>query len=162
LSQAFFQHAQDVFAVGSGIHHIVIAHLGVVHGKTIVVLGGNGDVAHPCLFHHGYPFIRIELGGIEKSGQLFVLHDGNVLSFHDPFGDALVASPCHDGVYTPVHKKSVFVILEPFPVVQVFLGGHIAFLGLQPERGKHRKNQNQGNKSWVFHVVWFMVFIVNY
>jgi hypothetical protein len=42
-------------------------------------------------------------------------------------------------------KEAVFGILEPFPVIQVFLGGHITLLGTEPHGGKNNKCKNNGN-----------------
>ncbi len=45
--------------------HIIITYFAVPQGKAIMMLGGDGDIFHSCLFCQHYPFFRINIVPVE-------------------------------------------------------------------------------------------------
>ena len=59
---------EDIFAVWCAVNDVVITDLAVIHGETVVMLGGNCDVFHPGGFYYLAPLIRIEIDRVELAG----------------------------------------------------------------------------------------------
>ncbi len=112
---SLFQLLQYVLSVWCSLNDIIITHLGVVHGETVMVLAGDRDIFHTSIFSNIYPLISIKLCWIEKSGQHFVRFDGYFLLLHDPFGDTHITATCHLTIHSPMDKESEFGISKSFP-----------------------------------------------
>jgi hypothetical protein len=70
---------------GRGVHHVVIGHLAVPHGKTIVVLRGDDDVSHASFLCDPRPLVGTEFSRVEHPGNLLaVLRDGDPDVVHQP------------------------------------------------------------------------------
>ncbi len=72
---------------GGGVHDIVFAGFGMVHGKAVMMLAGDDDIFHPGVFSHFHPFFGVKLDRIELGGQLFVFLHWDFGAVHDPFPD---------------------------------------------------------------------------
>ena len=53
---------------GTG-NDVVIAACRVIHGKSVMVLGGDDDIFHAGFFGSLYPFSGVELGRVEVIGN---------------------------------------------------------------------------------------------
>ncbi len=115
-------------AFGDGI----VAVLGVIHGKTIMVLGGENHIFHTRFFGGGGPLVGIELSGVEFLIEIpvplfvsIVVH--GAVARNPVFVFRTYRPRLHDagyGIQTPVDNHAEFEIL---PLVKV--RAHIGLAG---------------------------------
>ena len=130
----FGQRQEDVFAVGRGIHDVPLVPLRAEHGETVVVLAGDGDVAHARGFRKRHPLRRVVLDGVELRRQLLIFGDGHTGVVHDPL--ALT----EDAVDAPVDEHAELGVLKPAPRGEV-LGGRLVWRRLPRAREGRRGGQ---------------------
>ena len=97
-------------------HNAPIGKLRVIHRKTVVVLAGNDDVFRAGVFGDLHPSLGVELDGIERVAERFILGSGDLSLLHDPLGVGFIAVPlaCRDGIHAPVDKHAELRLTEPF------------------------------------------------
>src|SRR5690606_24789382 len=115
LLTRLFQQPKNIFFIRSGFHYCIIRHLRIIHGHSIMMFGGNGDVSHPSFFRKGDDGIRIKIRAITKRRQHAVPTLRYILVIHNPF--PITKST----IYSPVNKHSKSGIFKPCSSFQVFL-----------------------------------------
>ena len=123
--------------------HIVITHLAVPQGKSIVMLGGDAHILHPGLFGQQYPLFRINLVPVETVQQGEILIPVDPVPVVDPFCIIVIVSQLlslpasfRTTVNTPVYKHPKAGIGKP-------LGTLVCVLLAMPMDGKDYQNGGQ-------------------
>ena len=133
----------------------VISESGVKHTESIVVLGGENHIFHPCTLHDFCPLRRIELSGVELIGKspipILVLLIGHCGVASNPL---LIADrpTLHDtwhGIDAPMKKDTKLEVLPRMEFVEnlrvgwPFVGGglsvEIVLLGRECETEEKEK-----------------------
>ena len=66
----FGEVCHNIFAVRRGIDNVVVAARGVIHGKAVVVFGGDNEVFHTCIPREFGNRIGVEFYWIELRGRV--------------------------------------------------------------------------------------------
>ena len=117
----------DIPAVRSRLYHIVVAALGIPHGKAFVVLGGKYNVLHPPLLCLAHDPIRVKFHRIELCGQLLILFCWDIQVVHDPLCDPVRLFPVvlsgQERIQPPVNEQAELGLLKPllFCVLHFFV-----------------------------------------
>ena len=147
-----------------GIYHIPRASFRIKHRKTIVMFGGDDEVAHAGVFREFDPGIGVEVRGIESAGDLLVIYrHGNFRHALDMLGVTLIRpaiprSTQHRG-NTPMHEHPEACLTPPGNARVMFSrGGGQRFNrrrarwfvggGLQPHHGSEA---NYDDSKKMFH-----------
>ena len=116
----------------------IIGESGVKHTESIVVLGGENHIFHPCTLHDFCPLRRIELSGVELIGKspipILVLLIGHCGVASNPL---LIADrpTLHDtwhGIDAPMKKDTKLEVLPRMELVEnlrvrwPFVGGGLS------------------------------------
>ena len=111
------QLADYIAAKGSGIHNIILVHLGMEHGKTIVMFTGNNKVLHTAVLCQTDPFVRIKIYRIKGFSQHAVIGIRDRQIGLDPFSIAAAefAAPFarQHRIQTPVRHHTVLRFFKP-------------------------------------------------
>ena len=124
LATGLGQFLQNVLAVGCGLYDVELALLGVPHGETIVMTGGEADVLGTCCLYGTHPFTCIVPVGIESIRHLGILIAVGHCILQVPF-----ALGKHT-VDTPMQEDTQLHVTEFLTRAQIGLGGNILCLCL--------------------------------
>ena len=98
----------DKIPVAGGVHAVVVGVLGLKEAKSVVVLGGEDQIAKTRPGEGGHQLVRVEVHGIELPGQLGVFLVGNAEEGLDPLPDVVHLPPLPDspgnGVKPPMKE----------------------------------------------------------
>ena len=110
------QFLHGIFTPRGTFHDVVVAALGIVHGKAVVMLGSNNDITHARPASVLRPLAGVELRRIEIIGYPRVLLQRNTFVQHEVFSSlGGMSFPIAGGlrVESPVQEQSEFGIPEP-------------------------------------------------
>ena len=96
----------DVSLKRSSLHDVEVGIAAVEHRETVVMTGREADVFGTGRLESRYPLSRIEVGGIEATGQLGILLPVEVPVVHHPFAIG------HHAVDAIMEKDTELVILK--------------------------------------------------
>lgn len=118
------QFLHGVAMEGRRVDDVVLAGLGVEHGKTVVMFSGDDDVLHAGVLGDGDPLVRVEPDGVEFIGEFLVVFDGNFGVVHDPLADAgdFFAIPIAGGqrIEAPVDEHAETRVAPPVEAAFAF------------------------------------------
>ena len=112
----------------AAVGHGVVRLAGVEKAESVVMLGGEDNVLHPCFAGYACPLCGVEAGGVEVAAQapvpLFILlvGAGGVGGYPVLAGNGPRLADAGDGIDTPVEDDAE---LEVLPCLQVADDGRV-------------------------------------
>ena len=117
LAAGVGQLAERVAAKGRGIYDVVGGAAGMVHGKAVVMLGGEDDVLHARILRQTHDGPGVEALRVKLFGQRAVFLHGYLQMAHDPLGHLrrLLALPfaAEQRIQPPVDEHAEAGVLPP-------------------------------------------------
>ena len=103
----------------------------------------------PASLAIAHPLLGVELDGIELVAELFVLRDGHLGLFQDPFAVVLLVLPLarRHGIHAPVDEHAELGLAEPVHAGVVLFFGLLFVRGGDPRPAPRPSNQTTRQRT---------------